>query len=225
VPPVPRSVPIPATLGDDWAIAPAHDLGVPNTPPPRLGRAVSSHNPSLHARFERDVVPLRESLYRQAVKMTRNHDDAEDLLQDTMMRAYSGFHSFRQGSNLQAWLRRILTNTFINNYRKKQRQPKQYATAEITDRQLRDMAEKAGPALRSAEEQALESLSDNDIKAAMQALPEQFRMVVYYADVQGYRRREIAQIMQTPNGTVVSRLQRGRQRLRALLAAADPIVA
>ena len=97
-------------------------------------------------------------------------------------------------------------------------EPKQYPTAEITDRQLRDMADKAGPALRSAEEQALDSLSDNDIKAAMQALPEQFRMVVYYADVQGYTYAETAAILGIPHGTVMSRVSRGRQRLRIALA-------
>jgi RNA polymerase sigma-70 factor (ECF subfamily) len=202
-----------------------HSL-VPVTPTPHRAKAGFSDSSDLAARFERDAVPLRESLYSQAIRMTRNHDDAEDLVQDTMVRAYAGFHSFRQGSNLKAWLHRILTNTYINTYRKKQRQPKQYATAEITDKQLRDIAEKGAIGLRSAEEQALESLSNNEIKAAMQALPEQFRMVVYYADIQGYRRREIAELMQTPNGTVVSRLQRGRQRLRDLLgSSADAVVA
>ncbi len=188
-------------------------------------RAALSVNPNLHTRFERDVVPLRQSFYSQALRLTQNHEDAEDLLQDTMMKAYTGFHSFRQGSNLKAWLYRILTNTYINGYRKKQRRPKEYATAEITDQQLSDIA-KAATGLRSAEEQALESLPNNDIKAAMQALPEQFRMVVYYADIEGFRYQEIAEIMHTPGGTVGSRLQRGRQRLRDLLAGSpDAIVA
>ena len=175
-------------------------------------------NRNLHARFERDVVSLRQSFYSQALRLTQNHQDAEDLLQDTMMKAYTGFHSFRQGSNLKAWLYRILINTYINGYRKKQRRPKEYATADITDQQLCDLARNAATELRSAEEQALESLPDNKIKAAMQALPEQFRMVVYYADIEGFRCREIAEIMQTPGGTVGSRLLRGRQRLRLLLA-------
>ena len=143
-----------------------------------------------------------------------------------MIKAYTGFHSFRQGSHLKAWLYRILTNTYINNYRKAQRQPKQYATAEITDQQMCDIAQRAATGLRSAEEQALESLPNNEIKAAMQALPEQFRMVIYYADIEGFRCPEIAEIMQTPGGTVASRLQRGRQRLRDLLAnSADANVA
>ena len=189
-------------------------------------RAALSDKADLHTRFERDVVPLRESFYSQALRLTKNHEDAEDLLQDTLMKAYTGFHSFRRGSNLNAWLYRILVNTYINGYRKKQRRPKEYATAEITDLQLCDTVGQAAPGLRSAEEQALESLPNNEIKAAMQALPEQFRMVVYYADIEGFRSREIAKIMQTPGGTVGSRLLRGRQRLRDLLASsADPIVA
>jgi RNA polymerase sigma-70 factor, ECF subfamily len=187
-------------------------------------RAALSDSPDMHTRFEHDVIPLRESFYSQALRLTHIHEDAEDLLQDTMMKAYTGFHSFRQGSNLKAWLYRILINTYINGYRKKQRRPKEYATAEITDQQLCDIARKDATGLRSAEEQALESLPNNEIKAAMQALPEQFRMVVYYADVEGFRCREIAEIMRTPGGTVGSRLQRGRQRLRDLLASsADAI--
>ena len=118
-----------------------------------------------------------------------------------------------------------MTNTYINGYRKTQRQPKRYATAEINDQQLCDIAQRSAAGLRSAEEQALESLPNNEIKAAMQALPEQFRMVVYYADIEGFRCPEIAEIMQTPSGTVGSRLHRGRQRLRDLLAtSADTIV-
>lgn len=181
-------------------------------------QAAPSDNWNLHTRFERDVVPLRRTFYSQALRLTQKHEDAEDLLQDTMVKAYTGFHSFRQGSNLEAWLYRILINTYINGYRKKQRRPKEYATADITDQQLCDLAQNAATVFRSAEEQALKSLPDNKIKAAMQALPEDFRMVVYYADIEGFRCREIAEIMQTPGGTVGSRLLRGRQRLRVLLA-------
>ena len=189
-------------------------------------QAALSDNWNSHTRFERDVVPLRRSFYSQALRLTQKHEDAEDLLQDTMMKAYNGFHSFRQGSNLEAWLYRILINTYINGYRKKQRRPREYATADITDQQVCDVARNAATELRSAEEQALDSLPDSKIKAAMQALPEQFRMVVYYADIEGFRFREIAEIMQTPCGTVGSRLLRGRQRLRVLLASsADAIVA
>jgi RNA polymerase sigma-70 factor, ECF subfamily len=172
----------------------------------------------LTASFVRDAIALRAPLYRRAMGMTHNRADAEDLLQDTMMSAYVGFSSFRQGTNLSAWLHRILTNTYITTYRKKQRQPLVYPTEEITDDQLAAIAEHSSLGLRSAEDMALATLPDTEIKAAMQALPEPFRMAVYYADVEGLEYAQIAEIMDTPKGTVVSRLHRGRRRLRLLLA-------
>lgn len=181
--------------------------------------------PTMHERFERDVVPLREALYLHALRLTSNRDDAEDLLQDTMVKAYAGFHLFRQGSYLKAWLHRILTNTYINGYRKKRREPKQYATAELTDEQLGEISRRGPTGLRSAEEQALDSLPNKEITAAMLALPDEFRLAVYYADVEGLPCREIAEIMQTPGGTVGSRLHRGRHRLRQLLASPADTVA
>jgi RNA polymerase sigma-70 factor, ECF subfamily len=171
----------------------------------------------LTARFEHDAIPLRAPLYRRALRMTHNRADAEDLLQDTMMSAYAGFQSFRQGSNLNAWLHRILTNTYIDSYRKKQRQPVMYLTEEITDQLLAANAEHASTALRSAEDEALGALPDTEIKAAMQALPEDFRVVVYYADVEDLKYSQIAEIMHIPKGTVMSRLHRGRRKLRTLL--------
>jgi RNA polymerase sigma-70 factor (ECF subfamily) len=172
----------------------------------------------LSARFEREVVPLRDLLYRHAFRMSHNHADAEDLVQETVLRAYAHFDSFRSGTKLNAWLLRILTNTYINGYRQKRRRPMQYSTEHLTDQDLTEAnARSAASALRSAEDHALDLLPDNDIKAAMQALPAQFREVVYYADVEGFRYKEIAALTNAPRGTVMSRLHRGRRQLRTLL--------
>ena len=169
-------------------------------------------------RFERDAMPYLDQLYGAAMRLTRNAHDAEDLVQETYAKAFASFHQFHEGTNLKAWLYRILNNTFISNYRKAQRRPKETDAAEVEDWQEYEAASHTSTGLVSAEAQAIENLPDSEIREALAQLPDDRRMVVYLADVEGFSYQEISEIMDTPIGTVMSRLHRGRRQLRELLA-------
>lgn len=169
-----------------------------------------------NARFERDAIVYMDKLYAAALRYTKNPEDARDLVQDTYLKAFNSFHQFEEGTNLRAWLYRVLTTTFINSYRKDQRRP-QLASGELEDWQLARAQSHTSDLGKSAEAEALENLPDSDIKRALQEIPEEFRIAVYLADVEGFSYKEIANIVDIPAGTVMSRLHRGRKLLRVKL--------
>ena len=196
----------------------SYAMNLPRTDaPPEVDVATESPEERA-ARFERDALPYLDQLYGAALRMARNPADAEDVVQETYAKAFASFHQFRPGTNLKAWLYRILTNTYINAYRKKQRQPQEGFGEDIEDWQLAAAEKHTSTGLRSAEMEALDRMPDSVVTDAMAQLAPDFRMAVYLADVEGFSYKEIAEIMGTPIGTVMSRLNRGRTQLRKLLA-------
>jgi RNA polymerase sigma-70 factor (ECF subfamily) len=181
------------------------------------GDRAEVNDAALRERFERDVIPLLPSLYGAALRMTRNKSDAEDLVQETYLRAFRGFAGFQEGTNLKAWLYRILTNSFINTYRKKQREPQTVEGPDDLDEWY--LYDRLGGrnVEASAENEVLDRIPDADVKAALESLPEYFRLAVLLADVEGFSYKEIADIMDVPIGTVMSRLHRGRKALERAL--------
>ena len=171
----------------------------------------------LSALFATDALPYLDQLYGAALRMTRSPADAEDLVQETYAKAFAAYRTVQQGTNLRAWLFRILRNTFINDYRKAQRRPRFQPTDELRDAQMLDIETRSAGGSRSAETEALELLGDDDVSAALAEIPEEFRTAVVLADVEGFSYREIADIMDSPVGTVMSRVHRGRKALRGLL--------
>jgi len=171
------------------------------------------------ARFAEQATPFIDQLYAAAVRMTRNPADAEDLVQETFVRAYRGFGSFQDGTNLRAWLYRILTNTFINSYRAAQRRPEQSELDDVEELYLyrRIGGLEAASLGRSAEDELMDLFTDTQVQDAVDALPEQFRLAVLLADVDGFSYKEIAEILDVPIGTVMSRLHRGRKALQKSL--------
>jgi RNA polymerase sigma-70 factor (ECF subfamily) len=196
----------------------------PDAPIPLHGDADPMTDPASETRrarrFERDVLPLAHQLFTVAMRLAHNTQDAEDLAQEVMLRAYAGFGSFQDGTNIKAWLLRILHNTWINQYRKRKSRPDEISVERIPDWQLAAVILRASNASRSAEDSALELMADEEVARALAALREDVRTTVYYADVLEFSCKEIAVITNCPIGTVMSRLHRGRKRLRTSLIAA-----
>ncbi|WP_066530907.1 sigma-70 family RNA polymerase sigma factor [Corynebacterium bouchesdurhonense] len=190
---------------------------MPETEPDTAAPDTAAGAVDLKERFTQEAMPLLDQLYGGALRMTRNPQDAEDLVQETYLKAYNAFDSFKPGTNLKAWLYRIMTNTYINTYRKKQRRPLVTSAEDVTDSQLYTSSSHDSTGLESAEVEALKNMPNSRISEALNSINEDYRMVVYYADVEGLAYKEIAEVMDIPLGTVMSRLHRGRKQLRELL--------
>ena len=190
---------------------------MPETEPDTAAPDTAAGAVDLKERFTQEAMPLLDQLYGGALRMTRNPQDAEDLVQETYLKAYNAFDSFKPGTNLKAWLYRIMTNTYINSYRKKQRRPLVTSAEDVTDSQLYTSSSHDSTGLESAEVEALKNMPNSRISEALNSINEDYRMVVYYADVEGLAYKEIAEVMDIPLGTVMSRLHRGRKQLRELL--------
>jgi RNA polymerase sigma-70 factor (ECF subfamily) len=169
------------------------------------------------ATFQQQAMPFAPQLYSAALRLTHKPADAEDLVQDTFLRAFRSFHTFEDGTNLRAWLYRILTNTYINQYRAKQRRPDETDLADVEDLYLYRRVRQLDPATRSAEETLFDLFTDDEVKKALEDLPERYRLPVLLADVQEFSYKEISDILEVPIGTVMSRLHRGRKAMQQAL--------
>jgi RNA polymerase sigma-70 factor, ECF subfamily len=212
---------MPTALAERPVIIPPGDLGLSpmSKDEVKLDGVTTGEATTKRDLFEEQALPFMNQLYAAAMRMTRNPSDAADLVQETFVKAFQAFGQFQQGTNLKAWLYRIQTNTFINNYRKNQRNPYQGTIDELEDWQLGGAESVTqSSSTRSAEAEAIDHLPDSAVKDALQSIPEDFRLAVYFADVEGFSYQEVADIMKTPVGTVMSRLHRGRRMLRESLA-------
>lgn len=180
--------------------------------------AMSENAAAQSALFEEQALEHLDKLYAHAMRKTGNPADANDLVQETYLKAFAAFNQFEQGTNIKAWLHRILENTYINQYRKAQKQPFNAPLEDLEDWQLGDAESRTATTSRSAEAEAIDHLPSSAVKDALKALPEEFRVAVYLVDVEGFSYQEVADIMETPTGTVMSRLHRGRRLLREQLA-------
>ena len=180
-------------------------------------REAASPEPQGKWDFEAAAMPFVDGLYNTAFRMTRNAQDAEDLVQETYLKAYKYYDKFQEGTNFKAWIFKILKNTFINSYRKKQKQPHQSDFAAIEESFESQVSDRVTDRLKSPEDELLEKVLDEDVQRALESLPDDYRMAVILADLEGFSYKEIADILEVPLGTVMSRLYRGRKQLETAM--------